>query len=257
MRLVITLGLFILTHSAFAQTDTKRFLEKVTQYYHEIEDIELKMNYFIYDSHTTQKVTETTTGHYIKKGDAYYLKQYGTTMILVNNDLLVKDDSTKMIVLSKTEAKAKERMNQLTASLAAYDKVKELKSRNGNRYIALITAPETPSDIHEVRLEIDEKTLQIKNMTLFYRRQYDVSNDPGKPVFKQPRMHIVYQYFNTHPELKENPFELSQYLTIDSSGNKKIKEGRGRKTKIALRYGFSLFLLYFPRSWWGHCCTSF
>lgn len=222
MKTLITIGLFFLAQCAIAQQDAKAFLDKVKQYYRDLENMELKIDYHIYNNHNTAKITETAQGHYIKKGDAHYLKQYGTTMILVKDDLLVKDDSTKLIVWSKANRQSAKKMNQMVAGLENYTHVQELKKKNGNRHLALVIDPNKPSDIDKVEVEVDEETLRIKTMTLYYRKQFDVSDDPRKPVFKQPRMKIVYRYFSAIPNLKKNPFQLDQYLTTDSSGKKKL-----------------------------------
>ena len=222
MRQILTIGLIILTQGIFAQSNPELLLDKVTNYYQGLENMELKIDYLIFNNHNSQKVSERAFGHYIKNGESHYMKQYGTTMILVDNELLIKDDSTQMIVLSKTREKDAANMNQLTNSLTSYYQVKELKENNGNKCLALIMDPNKPSDIHRIELEIDEETLQIKTMMLYYRKQYDISNDPRKPILKQPRMKLVYTYFNADPTIKKDQFKFNKYVKTDQSGNKKL-----------------------------------
>lgn len=224
MRLINVIGFLILSNSVFAQKHvaSQAFLDKVIEYYRGLQNMELKMDYLIYNDHTTQQIAEMAKGHYIKKGKNHYLKRYGTTMILMQNDLLIRDDSTQMIVLSKVVQNEVQDMNQFTSKLAGYELVSESKRTKGERYFVLKMPDNKVADIRTVEVSVNEKTLQIKNMTLYYSKQFDVSEDPRKPIFKQPRMKLVYWHFDDDPTPPHDLFELDQYVTIDQEGNKKL-----------------------------------
>lgn len=222
MRLILVIALLASTQGIFAQSEAQILMDKVTQYYRGLENMELKMDYLIFNSHETQKITERAKGHFIKKGADQYLKQYGTTMIAVDNELLIKDDSTNMIVLSKMLPRNQEQFNQLMTTLDAYYQVKELTMSNGNRRLLLTMDAQKPSDIDKIEMEVNENTLQIKNMTFYYRKKYDVSDDPRKPIFKQPKMKLVYTYFNPDPSIKKDQFNLAKYIATDQTGKKTL-----------------------------------
>lgn len=222
MKFILNIIIVFISFCAFAQTPEKD-LQKVIDTYTNLVNYSIDIQYSIYTSHNSIYPTEKAYGKYQKNGNNLRIEQYGTEFIRNNKYILVKDDSTKAIVL--TDINQDENIVlDLKQVLSYYSKIEVLKAiKSTQNVLRVYFSKKTATEYEKADVYIDKTTNLIDEMVLYYARIYDVSTNPNKVDYQQPKMKMVYTKFDTKPIFDKNTFKVSKYIDLSSSTKNTLK----------------------------------
>lgn len=117
-------------------------IKNVLQQYKTFVSINAAIHYYMYTSHSSTKITEEGFGIYQKQGDKLRVQQYGTEFIQNDKYILVKDDSSKAIVLTNAQKDQNTTFN-VEKILSSYEKIEVIPSKKvGKRPFRFISNKE-------------------------------------------------------------------------------------------------------------------
>lgn len=218
----VFLALFCL-NGIVAQT-AQQEMQQVFEKYKSLNAFNISVQYFIYDNHYTTVVKEKALGSFQKEGEKFRSKQYGTEIIQNDNYTLVKDDSSKAMVLSKAQQKDSEAFD-IQQTLANYKSIESISSKKKTQLAyRIIFNPDAGSEYEKAEVVVNAKTKLIQEIVFYYARIYDVSTDVNKTDFQQPKMRMVYTKVDTSPSFNNEVFNISKYVTFNVAGKNRLKK---------------------------------
>ena len=217
-KLFISTLLLLGLLTAQAQTNATDFLHQVADYYQGLSTLEMQVDYLIYEDHQTAVAQEKAKGTYLRNGENYFLKHYGVTMLLEDAVVLILDDSSKTIILSHNYQDIDQPTDQIGQYLNMYEEVEELEAPAGFRTLKLTLRKDLNLEVDQVVLTADASNHQVQKMTLFYRKAFDVGDDPRQPKLRQPRMEMVYRHFDDNPSFAAKQFRIDRYVAKNQNG---------------------------------------
>ena len=205
-----------------AQTPAEDF-DQVLHKYSALENFQIQVHYYIYASHEAYKPVEEAYGEFQKSGKKLRMQQYGTELIQDEAHTLIKDDSSKTIVFHPTSANS-ETSFDVQKTLSYYSKIEAIRARKaGQKAVVLYFKPKSGFAYEKAEAYFNSKTNLLEEVTLYYSEQHNVSQDPKKPIFNQPRIRMVYTEFDTKPNFTDNTFSLSKYINFGAGGKHSVK----------------------------------
>lgn len=197
-------------------------LKMVIDNYSSLEKFSMEIHYYIYKNHTATVFSEESIGIYQKQGNNLRVVQYGTEIVQNDKYVLVKDDSSEVMVLSKTKKDQNAGFN-IEQMLLNYSKVEMLQSKKGGEEVLRLYFKNGLTEYEKMDVYINKKTHFINQLVVYYAKAYDVSEDPKKNDYQKPKIKMVYTKFNSKPVFSEDTFSVSKYIMINKSGKNKLK----------------------------------
>jgi len=211
----------ILLGTLNAQTPQEE-IKKVIDNYYSLEAFSMEIHYYIYKNHTATVSSEESIGIYQKQGNNLRVVQYGTEIIQNDKYVLVKDDSSEVMVLSKTKKDQNANFN-IEQILLNYSKVEMLQSNKEGEEVLRLYFKKGLTEYEKLDVYINKKTHFINQLVAYYAKAYDVSEDPNKSDYQKPKIKMVYTKFKSKPVFSADTFSVSKYIMINTSGKNKLK----------------------------------
>lgn len=198
-------------------------IKNVLQQYKTFVSINAAIHYYMYTSHSSTKITEEGFGIYQKQGDKLRVQQYGTEFIQNDKYILVKDDSSKAIVLTNAQKDQNTTFN-VEKILSSYEKIEVIPSKkSGQKAFQIYFKQGASSEYEKAKIYFNEKTNILDEIVLYYGKAYDLSLDPKIRNYQKPKLRMVYTKFDTNPVFAKETFDISKYVNLNSKGKNTLK----------------------------------
>ena len=158
---------------------------------------------------------------YQKQNDNLRIVQYGTEIIQNSEHFLIKDDSLKMIILSGAQ-KTQENQINIHKFFRKFSRIEPINGKNKAQKGFRVYFEN--GEYENAEIYIGKESNLIEETVLYYKKQFDVSEDPTKKVLQQPKMRMVYTKNDIAPTFLKNTFSIDRYITVNTAGKKVLKK---------------------------------
>ncbi len=197
--------------------NASRDFVKIREAYKKAGKLSMDMEYKVYQGHESDLLKEEHTGHYLKSGnDNLYMELFGTLTICNREIKMVKDDSGKVVLLTKPVPEDTkqplvdmEKMLQVCSQVTALPSSKMVKGYH-------LEFGDQIMEMKAVEVYFDTTTYLVQKVILFYAKDVDVHPEykwkGKKSETYKPRLEVEYQHINTNPVVSELKFSADKYI---------------------------------------------
>ncbi len=221
----------VFTQAPLKAQDYKADLEKAMAIYKE-KSFEAQMEYSFYPSYTSTIPLEKEMMMIKKKGENYYLNQFGLKTICNEKYVLLIDEESHIIAIDnrlkpsgeKMDAKTKAELesaarvvagtlglDSLTVSKGSNVTAEYLGIKNGKKEYAFVYKS---GEYEKTVFYLDAKDHHISKVKIFYREPVEL--EEGKWV--KTRVEISYLHQAANPVFTDDTFSMSKYIELKKEG---------------------------------------
>jgi len=178
----------------------------------------MNMHYSFFPEHHSKTPVETHTGYYCKMGEALYLSElYGTTTISNGEVVMVKDDSSKIIMVKKffKEENPPLTHEQFEKMLKICNSVEKIKGRTEDEKAYSLLFKEKIENLVKMDILFNAKTYNVRKIIMYFDRpiqDHHFANVDANPQYPKPRLEVEYINFNGNSTYTKEKFSVKKYI---------------------------------------------
>lgn len=226
LLLIMALSLFSFksaTESPFEE------LKKLNTKYRELKEYSLDLSYKMFANHTTNKIEQIYTSHYVKKDKTIYMKLDQTTSLQTEKYLIVVSEKDKKIFVSKP---TKDVVNQTSLDIIektlTQTSTLSVKDEASYRVFNVVFKP-GQAQYETMNIYENKKSNCIEKMTLYMAISMKIK--PLDPACKEekPRMEVLFENMKQQVDIETDKLNETYYVTKKGKGFELTSKYKGYK----------------------------
>jgi hypothetical protein len=189
---------------------------KCQKNYINAQSFEIKMQYVMYGSYTSQKPTEQYEGTYIKNRQEAYSKIGNTEFVQLRDCFIKADHETNLIMFGKRSQD--DAVFYDIESLVKNFKTFEYKEKGNQIICTMGSAAVTFVPYSKMVICINKKTLTIDRQQMYMLTQMPVIGKNGRKTMSYPRVEVIFSGFKTKNIKIGEKFKKEYYVVSTRDG---------------------------------------
>ncbi|OEK09133.1 hypothetical protein A8C32_10385 [Flavivirga aquatica] len=176
---------------AYSQKETATsLLKKISKYYQNTEAYQINMEYKMYKGLTGNEVTESYTGHLIKKKNIYQLKIANNEMLTINNKQMAIDHGQKIAVYRSSNQASNATLIDVAGFLEYYDGLSVDKVNGLIKCVLIAKNKKQSVPYAKIALFINPNNYSVEKQEMYFASQLPFILENGDYISDFGRLSI-------------------------------------------------------------------
>ena len=219
MFLGIGVCLVLVSFRGDVKSAARDFL-KIREAYTHTSNLSMDVVYKVFQGPESDLKLDEHTGHYVKMGDdKLYMQLFGTLTIRNKEVIMVKDDSTKTILIKKPSPDDSKQPTIDMEKLLQVCETIETLPNEGTLSGYKLSFSKKMQEMKAIEIYFDSKSYFVQKVIIFYNTELDVkrvSTSRKNETFK-PRLEVRYVNINANPDPSVLSFPVDKYIKKEHS----------------------------------------